>query len=157
MLKGRLCPLPDMRHLHQIVPGVEQITEEPLVTCCRFCSTHHQPQLRAYTCSLGAACGSSMYYGALLWTSTLTATLRFSSSLWLSSHQGCIDLRKYFPSSAFLNYQEVPFLVGSFSLKGIKSPKANLQHATLLKHSSPEPSCHDNVSPFLYIPALMYL
>ena len=92
----------------QIVPNAEQTTKEPLGTSCRFCSTHHQPHLKACTCSLGAAPGSSRYYGALLWTSTLTATLRFSSSLWLSSYWGCTDLRQYFHWISFLRFLEIP-------------------------------------------------
>ena len=62
-----------------------------------------------------------------------------------------------FPSSTFLKYQEVPFQVGYFFLKGFQSPEANLPHANPVKHSAPDPLCHDSLLPFLYIPALMYL
>ena len=54
---------------------------KPLRACCGFCPKHHQPQLWAWICSLGGAPGSRRYSGAILWTSALTATLKFSSSL----------------------------------------------------------------------------
>ena len=61
------------------------------------------------------------------------------------------------PSPGFGKYQERPFHVGSFSLKVFQSPEANVGHVSLFKPSSPHPSCHASLLPFLYNPALMYL
>ena len=57
----------------------------------------------------------------------------------------------------FMKNQEVTFQLCYFSLKGIRSPVANLADATNFKHSAPDPLCHDSLLPLLYIPALMYL
>ena len=93
MLKGHICPLSDGRHL-----GAEsQVPIKKTQTfgaCCGFHPTHHQTQFWAYTCSLRVAPGSRRFSGAILWICALTATLSFSS-LWISSHWGCIGPRQY--------------------------------------------------------------
>ena len=73
--------------LGQIVPCAQEPEKYP-GSCCMFCSIQHQPQHWACTCSLAAAPGSRRYSGAILWTPALIASLRFSSSLWLSHHPG---------------------------------------------------------------------
>ena len=96
-----------------------------LGACCRFCKTHHQPQHWACTCSLGAAPGSRRYSGAILWTSALTVSLRFSSSLWLSGTQCCIDLGQHAGWNSFSQFLEIPRSAlpsDYFSLKGFQSP-----------------------------------
>ena len=98
--------------------------------------------------SLGAAPRSRRDSGAILWISALTATLRFSSSLWLSSCHGGLALGLMwvvFPSSNFWKYQNVPLQVGSFSLKDCQRPDANRCHATPFKHSAPIPSDHGSL------------
>ena len=52
------------------------------------------------------------------------------------------------PSSTFLKYQEGPYQVGYFSLKGFQSPEATLPDATAFKHSAPDPSCADSLLQF---------
>ena len=106
-------------------------------------SLHLQPWSRKYT-------------GTIVWTFTLTATLRLSS-FWLSSPMGCIGLWQYAGRISFLYFLEIPrsALTGELFLSQI--PEANLSHATLFKHSVPDQSCHDILLPFLYIPAIIYL
>ena len=52
--------------------------------------------------------GSRKDSGAILWTSALTATLRFSSSLWLHSPQGCIGLEQWAVWISFFLFLEMP-------------------------------------------------
>ena len=85
MLKGHLCPVPDMRHLGVESPWCPENSHKPLWAGCGFGPTHNQAHLWICICSLGDAPGSRRHSGALVWTSVLTATLMFSSSLWLSS------------------------------------------------------------------------
>ena len=81
MLKQHLGPLPDRRHLAAESTRCPENNQKPLGAWCGFCPTYHQPLLWACTCSLGAAPVSRRDSGSILWTSALTATLRFSFSL----------------------------------------------------------------------------
>ena len=135
--------------LEQRVPGTQETTKNPLSTGRGFHSTHNQPHLRACTWSLGTAPGARRYSGIFVWTSSLTETLRISFSLWLRSPPGrqwlwAIGSLDFLPPF-FLKYQEVPFQVGSFSLKGFQSPEAHLCHATAFTHSAPVHSGHDSL------------
>ena len=56
MLKGHLCPLPDMRHLRVEIPRCPANKPKPLGACYGFCPTHHHPHLWACN-SPGAAPG----------------------------------------------------------------------------------------------------
>lgn len=151
MLKGHLCPLPDRRPLgaESQVPRKQPQTSGGLLLVLpntpwnSNLSLHLQPWSRKYT-------------GTILWTFTLTATLRLSS-FWLSSPMGCIGLWQYAGRISFLYFLEIPrsALTGELFLSQI--PEANLSHATLFKHSVPDQSCHDILLPFLYIPAIIYL
>ena len=137
MLKGHLCLLPDRRHL-----GAESQTPwKQTQTSEGFHQTHHPAYLWECTCSL--APGSKRYSGAILWTSALTATVRFSSSLWLLSLG---NMLVGFPSSTFLKYQEGPFQVGYFS-KSFRSlrqttPCHTIQNLSSWHINSWPPSLH---------------
>ena len=124
MRNGHICPLPDMRYVAAESPRCPESNYKPLGAWCGVPPTHHQPLPQ----HLGAAPRSRRDSGAILWTSALTATLRFSSSLWLSSCHGGLALGLMwvvFPSSNFWKYQNVPLQVGYFSLKDCQRPDAN--------------------------------
>ena len=151
-----MCPLPEIRHLGAEHPSCTENTK-PLSACWGFPWTHHQLQLCDCSCSLAAEPGSRRYSGALLWTYAVTATLRFSSSLWLSSPLGCTGHGQYAHWISFLWFLEIPRMplqVGYFPLKILQSPEANLPHATPFKHSVPDPLCQDSLLSLVYIPAL---
>ena len=122
-----------------------------LSACCRFHSTHNQPHRRVCTWSQ-----------KVLWCPRVDICCNSNSRVFLLSGsapppphsglqwqwaKGSLD---FLPPS-FLKYQEVPFQVGSFSLKGFQSPEANLHRATPFKHSAPVPSCLDGLFCFFNI------
>ena len=86
--------------LEERVPGAQKTPTHPLCACCG-CVLLNSPSaqrqrlpvwsLAALTCSsLRAAPRDRRGFGVLVLTSDGTATLRLSSSLWLSSPWGCI-------------------------------------------------------------------
>ena len=147
MLKGHLT----WGIWEQRVPGNQKATPNLWVLAVGYARKHHLPHLWACTWSLGAAPGSKRYFWCHLVESALTATLRFSSSLWLCSPRSALafgNMLIWLLSTIVLEYQEVPLQVGYFSLKAIHSPEANLTHAIPFKHSAPNP-CHDSILPFI--------
>ena len=98
--------------------------------------------------------------GAILWTSAQIATLRFSSSLWLSSTQGCIVCGQYAGCISCLHVLERPR--GAFSKGGISSRRLSQPRGKPTPIPCPSstqltnPSRQDSLLPFGDIPALVY-
>ena len=93
--------------LEQKETGAQKKKAQTSGSCCGFHLTDHQPQLWAWTCRHGVSHGSSRYSGAIVWTSALTATLRLSSSLWISSPQDCIGLGQCAGGISFLHVLKI--------------------------------------------------
>ena len=155
-LKGHLCPLPEMRHLGAECPSCTENNHKCLSACWGFLSTNHQSQLCACNCSLAAAPGSRRYSGAQLLIPALTAILRFSSSLWLSSPLDCTSHGQYAHWICFLCFLEIPrsafpgglFLSQNFTEAWVQIITCHFFQA--LCH----PLCQDSLLSLLYIPAL---
>ena len=70
--------------IFQQSPRCQENNTKPLGGWCGFQPTHNQPLLWASTWSFGAAPGSITDSGTVFWTSGVTATLWYSSSLSLA-------------------------------------------------------------------------
>ena len=151
MLKGLLCPLPDMRHLGTESLRCLENKAKLLSACWVSVNPPTTPALSLDSRPWSCTGVQEVLWGHLVDTSALTATLRFSSSLWLSSPWATLSLGNLlvdFPSPSFFKYQEVPNKVAHVSLKVFQNPEANLFHTNPLKPSAPYPSCRDSILQF---------
>ena len=142
MLKGHLCPLPDMGNLG---PGSHRCPEKYLslwalsvVSAKTIIHPNHEPGSAALE-SADMFQGSG---GALLWSSALKATLRPPSSLPSAALGAALVLAK--PAGLTLLFwpsicHEVPWKVGHFHLKTYQGTDPNLLKASTLKPSAAPP------------------
>ena len=133
----------------------QETPENPVGACCGFRSRHHQPQRSACRFS-STSLGEAPEARGGLWrprvdiflNSHSLVSLLSGSAVWGAALTGSgpdVDGVSY---PAFMKYQEVPFQVGSFTLKGFQSTVANLCHASLSKTSVPYPSRNASLLPF---------
>lgn len=164
MLKGKLCPLPDMQCLGQREPGAQGKNLWLLAVCSPqvIISYNSEPVYIEFWSSKliepQAATGARRQSGALMWTCDLTATLRVSPSH-LLSHPWLM----HWPWAivawvSFLRCNEVPRSAlpsGLFLSQRLSDPRGQRSPCHSV-HSAPDQSVHDHLLSLLDISALKY-